>query len=201
MLCREVRQKYYHPKIQTRPLVYYCNPEPEYVTNAAMNLGIYLMLEHGFSPEDAVRPFARVTPSPLRGFRDATWLAPACTVDVLSCLRGLRKALDTGLLPSPHNLVDSFDCALYDACDEPSFLNLNQVMCPLYCMSCDISHALDSAYWSGCCAETLDSSNPLDMFGWVWLSNLSGQAVTCSAFCLVSVVIDFTSVFCSVANN
>jgi hypothetical protein len=127
MMRREVREKYNHPKLQCRPLVYYCGPQPEHLTNTAFNLAVYLMLEHGLTPEAAVRPFLRVTPSPLLEFRDATWMRSTSTVSMLSCLRGLRKALDLALIPNPHSIVDTFDCEEYDICDEPTTFNLNRV--------------------------------------------------------------------------
>ena len=125
IFCRDLRQKYKHPKLQNRRLVYYCGMEPDHITNTALCLGAYLMLEHGFSPKEALHPFRQL---PVYGHRDATWAEPTFVLHAISCLEGLRKALDLGLITrSPASFIDDFDCDLYDACDDPAILNLNQV--------------------------------------------------------------------------
>jgi hypothetical protein len=126
---RELRQKYNHPKLQKRPLVYYCYMEPEVVTNTAFSLAVYLMLEHGFTPEQAAQPFICIHPSPLIGFRDATWCNPPIyTLDIVSCLRGFRKGVEACLTGHVlKQLVEDFDCETYDRLGEPFVLNMNQV--------------------------------------------------------------------------
>jgi hypothetical protein len=127
-VCRQMHVKYIHPKLQERPLVYYVGTSFEDITNTAVCLGAYLMLEHGYSPMEAMKPFLRIRGCPLKGFRDATWAPADFTLDAISCLEGLRKALDQGLLAdSPRDFIDGFDCELYDIFDNPATLGLNKV--------------------------------------------------------------------------
>jgi len=60
-------------RLARRPLVYYSPANPHVFTNTALMMAAYLMLDHGMTPEEAIRPFMRVWPSPLQGYRDATW--------------------------------------------------------------------------------------------------------------------------------
>ena len=124
-----MRQKFQHPKLQKRPLIYYCGPEPVVITNTAFSLAVYLMLEHNYTPEQAAQPFTSIRPSPLVGFRDATWCdPPVYTLDLLSFLRGVRKGVDACLTGIPRDLlVDRFDCDTYEHLDNPASLNMNQV--------------------------------------------------------------------------
>jgi hypothetical protein len=102
-----MRKVYTNPKLQKRPLVYYCYTEPKVMTNTAFNLAVYLMLEHGFTPEQAAQPFICIHPSPLIGFRDATWCdPPTYTLDLVSCLRGFCKGVDACLTGHVPHLCD-----------------------------------------------------------------------------------------------
>jgi hypothetical protein len=128
LVRREIREKYTHPKLQERRLVYYVGTNFEDMTNTALCLGAYLMLEHGYSPLEAMKPFLRIRGCPLQGFCDATWAEPDFTLDAISCLEGLRKAVDQALLTdSPRDFVDEFDCDSYDELQDPEIMNVNQV--------------------------------------------------------------------------
>jgi hypothetical protein len=109
--------------------VYYVGTSFEDMTNTAVCLGAYLMLEHGYSPMEAMKPFLRIRGCPLEGFRDATWADADFTLDAISCLEGLRKAVDQGLITdSPHDFIDEFDCDTYDEQQDPEILNVTQVI-------------------------------------------------------------------------
>ncbi len=130
-VCREIRERYTHPKLQTRPLVYYVGTHSEDITNTVLCLGAYLMLEHGYSPMEAMKPFLSIRGCPLQGFQDATWAEPTFALDAISCLEGLQKALSQGLIcESPGDFINDFDCVSYDCLDDPKHLNLNKVMPP-----------------------------------------------------------------------
>jgi len=123
--CNEIRTKWQHPRLQKRPLVYYSSPEPQTFTNTAMMLASYLMFEHGLSPDEALRTFARIGPSPFEPFRDATWCPSTFDLHALSCLRGLSRAARLGWLgASP---VDDFDVNEYEKFDDPRVFNLHQL--------------------------------------------------------------------------
>eukprot|EP00284_Hemiselmis_tepida_P008511 CAMPEP_0174932792 /NCGR_PEP_ID=MMETSP1355-20121228/41425_1 /TAXON_ID=464990 /ORGANISM="Hemiselmis tepida, Strain CCMP443" /LENGTH=473 /DNA_ID=CAMNT_0016179243 /DNA_START=155 /DNA_END=1573 /DNA_ORIENTATION=- len=121
--CNEIRAKWEHPRLKRRPIVYYSSPDPQGFTNTAMMLAVYLMLDHGFSPEDAILPFARIGPTPFEGFRDATWAKSTFDLHPLSCIKGLKRAVDLGWLGA--RPVDDFDVAEYDMYDQPCAFNLN----------------------------------------------------------------------------
>jgi hypothetical protein len=148
-----MRKVYTNPKLQKRPLVYYCYTEPKVMTNTAFNLAVYLMLEHGFTPEQAAQPFICIHSLPLIGFRDATWCdPPTYTLDLVSCLRGFRKGVDACLTGHvPHRLVDDFICRQYDELDDPGVLNMNQVSaCVCVCVTFDVEGFLDLNQVSVC---------------------------------------------------
>ena len=90
---------------------------------------MYLMLDHGYTPEKAMEPFMRLHPCPLTDYVDATWCKPTYKLAVISCLRGLYKAVGLGLVHDGplSGLIDTFDCLQYENCDNPSVLNMNQV--------------------------------------------------------------------------
>jgi hypothetical protein len=70
---REIHQKWKHPRLQHRPLVFYCVDDPKLLTNSVMMLSAYLLLAHDFTPEEALLPFARIAGMPVEEYRDATW--------------------------------------------------------------------------------------------------------------------------------
>jgi hypothetical protein len=132
-----------HPKLQTRAIVYYTSLQ--HFTNSAINLAAYLMLECGFSPEEAIAPFTSFSPCPLRGFRDATWGKPTFLITALDCLRGLRKALEHNLVPGLAaqpclSLVDDFDADKHGVHSDPLQYSMNQVCdCqPIWRLACSV---------------------------------------------------------------
>lgn len=127
-MFREMRAKLQHPKIQTRPIIYYCSKE--HVTNSALNLALFLFLEVGYTPEEAIAPFTSISPCPLERYTDATWEAPTYKLEIMSCITGLQKAIEAGFLSgciSASSFVDNFDCNGYEEFDDPLVLNMNQV--------------------------------------------------------------------------
>ncbi len=100
------------------------------MVNSALCLAVYLMADHGYTPEEAIKPFTRLHPCPLTGYVDATWQEPTYKLHVLSCLKGLYKAVDLGFLSAGPMaaLVDTFDYFGYVRCDDPRIMNMNQVL-------------------------------------------------------------------------
>lgn len=121
-----MRAKLHHPKLQTRPIIYYFSEEN--FTNSALNLALFLYLEAGYTPEQAIAPFANIIPCPLERYRDATWCAPTYFLDIVSCISGLQKALTSRFFGGgASRFVDDFNCDVYEECDNPFMLNLHQV--------------------------------------------------------------------------
>jgi len=125
--CKEIHEKWEHPQLQNRALIYYSSPACQHVfTNTALMLAAYLMVHHSYSPDDALRPFARISPTPFLPYRDATHVEPQnFQLHAISCLRGLHRAMRLGWLGAQP--VHDFDIETYERLDEPSCLNMNQV--------------------------------------------------------------------------
>lgn len=62
-----------HPRLQHRPLIYYCENNSHHLTNSVMMLSAYLFLVHDYTVEDALLPFARIAQLPIKEYLDATW--------------------------------------------------------------------------------------------------------------------------------
>ncbi|KAJ1486494.1 dual specificity protein phosphatase [Baffinella frigidus] len=114
--CRRLRSLMNDPRLNNRPVVYYSDMHQgggvgaEFRTNAAFLLGAYLILEQGYTPEEAFAPFSRIGPSPFLSFRDASFLESDFDLSILDCLKGLARGFHEGWLD-----VDSFDVDRYHA--------------------------------------------------------------------------------------
>jgi hypothetical protein len=78
---RKIHQKWKHPLLQHRPLVFYCVNDPKLLTNSVMMLSAYLLLAHDFTPEEALLPFARIAGMPVEEYCDATWYGTTLNTD------------------------------------------------------------------------------------------------------------------------
>lgn len=120
VFCRKIHQKWKHPLLQHRPLVFYCVNDPKLLTNSVMMLSAYLLLAHDFTPEEALLPFARIAGMPVEEYCDATWCPPTFTLHFEWYLRGLARAKELGWITSA-----SFDVEDYCRFDNPSLFNAN----------------------------------------------------------------------------
>lgn len=66
-------RKWSHPRLQTRPLVFYCETSTQHLTNSVMMLSAYLLLVHDYSAEEALLPFEQIADLPIAEYPDATW--------------------------------------------------------------------------------------------------------------------------------
>ena len=62
-------------------------------TNAAFLLAAFMIVDLGYSPEDAWAPFSGMPEGMFATFRDATFCDQTYSLTVLACLQGLKKAL------------------------------------------------------------------------------------------------------------
>mmetsp|Transcript_6359 Transcript_6359/g.15474 ORF Transcript_6359/g.15474 Transcript_6359/m.15474 type:complete len:438 (+) Transcript_6359:147-1460(+) len=122
---RDMREKWQHPRLQNRPLVYYCSEDPHVLTNTALMLAAYLMIDHGMTTDEAIYPFVRIAPAPFEGYRDATWCNQTFHLHAASVLRGLERAIGLGWLGELP--ADDFDVEEYEYYDNPTAFNLNQI--------------------------------------------------------------------------
>ena len=87
---------------------------PEILTNTIFLLAAYLVVDHGYSPQEAWAPFKRIEGLPILTFRDATYLPQDYHLEIIHCLMGLRKAIEMGWYDPKH-----FDQHEYELLDSP----------------------------------------------------------------------------------
>eukprot|EP00961_Rhodomonas_salina_P122505 1649998-Rhodomonas_salina.1 len=80
------------------------------------------MLEHSYSPEQAVEQFSRIGQIPVVPFRDATYHKSTFPITVLDCLHGLKKAVDIGWFS-----LDEFDLDEYFELDDPKNGDMHKI--------------------------------------------------------------------------
>jgi len=92
---REIKCKMSNPILmrQRRKLVFYVLANPAAVTNSVFLMCCYLVLERGFTPEQAFARFSRVVGLPIVPFRDAAWRESTFDLSILDCLKGLQRAV------------------------------------------------------------------------------------------------------------
>lgn len=115
--CDYLRDKMHDPRIANRHLVYYFPSSYDYASNAAFLLSAYLVIDHGFAPQDAVKPFETILHSPILPFRDATFAPSTFPLSITDCLRGLNKAMNLGWLDPKNFNIKEYDTL---ACPETS---------------------------------------------------------------------------------
>jgi len=116
-------RKYWHCQaLQNRELVYYSDDTPESRTNCAFLLSAFLVVEMGYTADQAWAPFSTITGSPFRPFRDATYSPQDYSLSIHACLQGLHRAVLLGWY-SPN----TFDAGEYDYLDNPGNGDMNMV--------------------------------------------------------------------------
>jgi cell division cycle 14 len=117
-----MKGKWNHPKLQQRPLVYYCDDSPDVLTNTAFLLASFLVVELGYSPEQAVDPFTQIAPSPFCPFRDATYHRSTFDLTILDCCQGLQTGINKGWFVPEEFSVEEFE-DLYEPSIDMSIIN------------------------------------------------------------------------------
>jgi cell division cycle 14 len=120
--CQFMRKYFNCQSLRNRELVYYTEPGPGVRTNCAFLLSAYLVIEHGYTPDQAWAPFTKITGNPFLSFRDATYCDQDYELTIHACLQGLHKAMQTGWY-SP----TSFDAVDYDFLENPAHGDMHQV--------------------------------------------------------------------------
>lgn len=112
--CLFLRKYWNCNALQNRELVYYSEESQETRTNCAFLLCAFLVVELGFTADQAWAPFKSISGSPFITFRDATFSEQDYGLTIHACLQGLHKAMTLGWY-SPY----TFDAGLYDYLDNP----------------------------------------------------------------------------------
>mmetsp|Transcript_48649 Transcript_48649/g.75945 ORF Transcript_48649/g.75945 Transcript_48649/m.75945 type:complete len:528 (-) Transcript_48649:58-1641(-) len=120
--CDMLRTKVKAVKKNGLELVFRTSEDLKIRTNAAFLMAAYLLLEEGYTPEEAIQPFERITPYPFKPYRDATYAPVDFELSILDCLHGLRKAVSTGWF----NHRD-FELTDYERWDNPENGDFHQV--------------------------------------------------------------------------
>lgn len=76
-------------------LIYYCVNKSRKIANAICFASCFRMIHLGLSADDAYSPFLSF-PHKIRPYRDATTIKPLYPLTIISCLKGLEKALKLG---------------------------------------------------------------------------------------------------------
>lgn len=111
-----------YPK-QGKSVVMVTTAKPETRTNAATLIGCYLVLEKGWTPEEAWAPFEFENASPFVTYRDASFDTETYHLLPIDILRGLYKAKQHKILDLSH-----FDMALFDYLDDPNNADMHEIM-------------------------------------------------------------------------
>jgi cell division cycle 14 len=115
-------EKFEHPRLQERLLVFYTADDEEILTNTVLMLSAYLVLAHKYTVEEALHPFSMIDGIPLKDYLDATYCQPTMTLSLEWCTRGLARAMELGWIDPA-----SFDVDDYERFDDPGFLNANAI--------------------------------------------------------------------------
>jgi len=106
--CGFVRKFWTHKGLQNREMVYYTGDTFEKRTNTAFLLAAFMVVDLGYTPEDAWAPFARMPEGTFATFRDATFCEQKYGLTVLACLQGLQKAVSLGWYDPRNFSVDAY---------------------------------------------------------------------------------------------
>jgi cell division cycle 14 len=120
--CQFMRKYFNCQSLRNRELVYYTEPGPGVRTNCAFLLSAYLVIEHGYTPDQAWAPFTKITGNPFLSFRDATYCDQDYQLTIHACLQGLHKGMQAGW----YNPT-SFDAVDYDYLENPAHGDMHQV--------------------------------------------------------------------------
>jgi len=111
-----------YPK-EGKSVVLVTTAKPETRTNAATLIGCYLVLEKGWTPEQAWAPFEFENACPFLTYRDASFDEETFHLLPIDILKGLYRA-------KQHNLIDlrNLDIELFDFLDDPNNADMHEVI-------------------------------------------------------------------------
>merc|ERR1719183_1332463 len=122
--CRLIEAKTSHPRLGNRTATYYAESDGPRRTNAAFLVGAYLIIMHGWTPEEAVHKLQQLGPGLMLEYKHALNEPSDFKLAVLDCLRGVKRALEMSWLD-----VKKFDFDKYQLLGDPRQFDLHQV-CP-----------------------------------------------------------------------
>ena len=99
---------------KTRMLNFYCCPIPQKISNAVLLAASFRLIHLKMTAEESLKPFAPILKdkSLIIPFRDASSYPSTYDLTILSCLKGLEKAISLGWY-NPLN----FDCQEWADCE------------------------------------------------------------------------------------
>ena len=112
--CKLVTSKISDPRLGDRVGTYYAESDGPRRTNAAFLLGAYLIIMHGWTPEDSHQKFQELDPEMLLKFQHALSSPSHFQLSVLDCLRGLKRAMDSNWFS-----METFDLDRYLLLENP----------------------------------------------------------------------------------
>jgi len=124
--CKLITSKTSDPRLGSRVCTYYAESDGHRRTNASFLLGAYLVIMHGWTPEDATAVFESMGTGMLMGYKHALNMPSRFRLSVLDCLRGIKKAMDAKWFD-----MESFDLDRYALLENPAQFDLHQI-CPKF---------------------------------------------------------------------
>eukprot|EP00287_Rhodomonas_sp_CCMP768_P009957 CAMPEP_0196727112 /NCGR_PEP_ID=MMETSP1091-20130531/8181_1 /TAXON_ID=302021 /ORGANISM="Rhodomonas sp., Strain CCMP768" /LENGTH=454 /DNA_ID=CAMNT_0042069653 /DNA_START=222 /DNA_END=1586 /DNA_ORIENTATION=- len=121
--CKMLNSKLEQAKRQGKKVVYYSSADPAERTNSVTLICAYLVLDRGWTPEDAIVPLTFQGRQPFLPYRDASFQPVVFELSILDVLRGLYKGLHNGLIQ-----MQNFDLEFYEYCDHPSMADLHVIV-------------------------------------------------------------------------
>jgi hypothetical protein len=133
-------------------------------TNGAFLIGAFLILKHGYEPEDVRKKLDAVNPNTLEPFRDATFAPVEFGLHLIDCWRAVRKAMTVGWLQPPKTpgIWGAINVDEYDHYENPLNGDLVEVLIPRP-SSRPISHPSASRAPSATLAHTHPRPEELNM--------------------------------------
>lgn len=110
-------------KREDKKVVVYTMADAVSRTNTAMLLILYLVLEKGYSAEEACLPLTFAGRNPFLPFRDASFQPVTFELHFIDIARGVQKAHGHGMID-----LATFDIELYEYCDHPSMADLHVIV-------------------------------------------------------------------------
>ena len=108
---------------QGKRLVLYTRAKLETRTNTATLLGCYLVMAHGYTPEEAWAPFEFENVRPFTTYRDASFDEETYHLTPIDVIRGMYKAKCNNIID-----MDAFDAEFFDFLDDPNNADMHEVM-------------------------------------------------------------------------
>uniref|UniRef100_A0A6U5AVF6 protein-tyrosine-phosphatase n=1 Tax=Hemiselmis andersenii TaxID=464988 RepID=A0A6U5AVF6_HEMAN len=121
--CKIVNQKLVQAREEGKKLVYYCSSDARLRTNSATLMGCYLILERGWSAQQAIAPFDFAGRSPFLRYRDASFEAVVFEVGIFDVLSAIERSRKVGIID-----FASFDLENYEYFDHPAVADLHVIV-------------------------------------------------------------------------